>query len=264
LTPRYSITCESSVKPASPLAWDYSELASTYDHRADYDAGLVAETLRFLNLRAGDTVVEVGAGTGKLTKLLCRHGLDVCAIEPNDNMREIGRQNQACRQARWAAAQGESLPLAAASMALAAFGSSFNVLEPNAALNESARVLRPEGHWLALWNHRDLTDPLQRSVEAVIREHMPTYSYGRRRQDPKEDIERHGAFTKVTFAERRFTVRMQASDWLIAWRSHATLIRQAGDRLPAILSALQTLIDGFDTVSVPYATRVWTACLRQT
>lgn len=240
-------------------SWDYTGLAATYDLRADYCRALVVDVLQGLDLQARTPVLEVGAGTGKLTQLLCSQQLDVIALEPNACMRNVALAKPALRRARWIAARGESLPLAQHSVQLVAYGSSFNVLPAQQALGECARVLQPGGHWLALWNHRDLDDPLQREVEALIRSHIPDYDYGRRRISPEADLAANPAFTGIRAFERRFAVDIPARDWLRAWESHATLQRQAGARLANILRALAALLGEQQVLQIPYFTRIWTA-----
>ncbi len=244
---------------ADSLDWDYTRLACTYDLRADYHAGLISHTLQRLGLPAGALTLEVGAGTGKLTKLLCHHGLEVIASEPNASMRKVALFKPELRSARWLACRGEALPLPAGSVQLVAYGSSFNVLPAQQALDECARVLSAGGHWLALWNHRDLDDPLQREVEVLIRHHLPDYDYGLRRVSPEPEVAIHGAFTQIEAAQQRFMVEVDAGDWMLAWQAHATLQRQAGQRLPRILDELRSLLGAATTLRIPYFTRLWTA-----
>jgi len=240
-------------------AWDYTPLASTYDHRPDYSASLVKEVLHALGLRRGTTVAEVGAGTGKLTTLLLDQGLSVLAMEPNASMRGVALAKPALAQASWVAARGESLPLCEASVQMVAYGSSFNVIPARAALDECARVLQDDGVWLAMWNHRDLGDPMQKALEQLIRSYIPAYDYGRRRAAPDADIVAHGAFGAPQSADRRFTVEVRTDDWMTAWRSHATLSRQAGERLPEILRAMADLVGTAKSLIVPYRTSLWFA-----
>ena len=68
--------------------WDYSHRAHTYDQRADYSIDAVQDLHSRLVVMV--TVADIGAGTGKLTKLLLLNGLTVKAVEPNDNMRVMG------------------------------------------------------------------------------------------------------------------------------------------------------------------------------
>lgn len=241
------------------LDWDYTDLADSYDQRADYSAELIRRTLLRLGCGVGTPALEVGAGTGKLTSLLCDQGLDLTALEPNDRMRAVAFAKGLDRRARWLAARGEALPVKNQSCELVAFGSSFNVLPAPLALDECVRVLKPGGHWLAIWNHRDLDDPLQQEVEALIRQHLPGYEQGRRRHSPEPDLLAHGHWHDIQADEQRFVVEISSSSWMEAWHSHATLRRQAGDRLPAILDGIERLLGTTEVLTVPYTSRLWTA-----
>jgi len=220
--------------------------------------------LQGLAMRSTDCVLEVGAGTGKLTQHLVQHASTLIALEPNAAMRAEALRKPSLSGVQWLAGSGERLPLRSASVVLVAYGSSFNVLDPIVALDECARVLQPQGHWLALWNHRDLSDPLQQTVEQLIRKHLPDYDPGSRRQSPIPVLERHGGFTNVAFAEGRFTLEMPSAEWLQAWKAHATLQRQAGAQLPRILADIAALVEGQANLCLPYWTRVWTAQKKST
>ncbi len=241
------------------LIWDYTQLAQTYDLRADYHTKLIHQTLHELGLQPQALVLEVGAGTGKLTQVLCSYGLQIVASEPNPSMRSVALSKPSLKDVHWLACRGEALSVQSGSFQLVAYGSSFNVLPAQSALDECARVLVPGGHWFALWNHRDLEDPLQREVESLISRHIPDYDYGQRRVSPESEVAAHGAFSNITMAQQRFMVHIDTADWMLAWQAHATLQRQAGPRLPRILDDLRGLVGTAQTLRVPYFTRLWTA-----
>jgi SAM-dependent methyltransferase len=247
------------MKPRADPGWDYGPLADHYDARPHYARGLVASILRERNVQPKSVALDIGAGTGRLTERLCEAGLRVIALEPNARMRERALSKDVARDAAWIAASGEALPCCGDSVDLVAFGSSFNVLDAHVALDECARVLRSGGVWLAIWNHRDLDDPLQREIEAIIRRHVPQFEPGRRRGSPAADVAAHGAFDDIRAHEQPFVADVDRTQWLEAWRSHATLQRQAGSRVAPIMRDIDAAIPDIATVRVPYVSRAWSA-----
>jgi ubiquinone/menaquinone biosynthesis C-methylase UbiE len=244
------------------VSWDYTEHASYYDKRADYSSDAIKNLLKEIGCASPRPVADIGAGTGKLTKELLKHGLTVSSVEPNDAMRTIGIQNTNGKSATWSVGTGEATGLLTGSVYAAFFGSSFNVVDQSLALSEVSRILVPNGWFSCMWNHRDLDDPIQRRIESVIRSSIPTYSYGSRREDPTNIINTSGHFSATKSMEGSFTSKMPKSDVIEAWKSHATLKRQAGDDsvfdniIEEIASYLDTLPEIID---VPYTTRIYFA-----
>jgi ubiquinone/menaquinone biosynthesis C-methylase UbiE len=247
---------------APKVEWDYTQHASHYDKRADYSDEAIDELLRTIGCTASKPVAEIGAGTGKLTKELLKRGLTVSAVEPNEAMRVIGVDNTRGKSVTWSVGTGEATGLPSASAYAAFFGSSFNVLDQRAALVEVARILLSKGWFVCMWNHRDLEDPVQKRIETIIKTHIPGYSYGSRREDPTAVIEASGLFSAVGSIERSFVWRMSRSDVIVAWKSHATLMRQAGSDLlfNRIIGEIAGYLQGLpDPLEVRYTTRIYFA-----
>jgi ubiquinone/menaquinone biosynthesis C-methylase UbiE len=240
------------------VSWDYTDLAASYDKRADYVLSVIRDIASQRGLAEGTNVADLGAGTGKLTKVLVSIGLDVDAVEPNDAMREIGIRNLAETESRWHKGTAEVTGLPDTSFDAVFFGSSFNVVNQSRALEEATRLLRPGGHLCCMWNHRDLDDPLQMEIERIIASHIPGYAYGTRRQDPSDVIVESGLFEDVRAHTGTQTFDMPREDVMGAWRSHATLQRQAGNNFENILVEIEGAIDG-DMIKTPYTTRAWSA-----
>jgi len=104
---------------------------------------------------------DIGAGTGKLTKVLLKRGATVTAVEPNEEMRKYGAQIRRGEKVTWLEGTGEHTGVTSSYFRLATFGSSFNVVDRQAALKEVDRVVVPKGWFACMWNHRDLTDETQ-------------------------------------------------------------------------------------------------------
>lgn len=245
-----------------PVTWDYTELAAHYDKRADYSDRCLRALLTALQCHPDACVADIGAGTGKLAKHLATDQRTVYCVEPNAAMRALGQQNVPA--GRWLEGTAENTGLATASVEAAFFGSSFNVVDVPAALAEVARIVVPGGGFACLWNHRVLSDPIQATIEGLIKNRLPGYSYGTRREDPTAAIRASGAFGPIQHLEDTFTVCMDRADIVDAWRSHGTLRRQAGDEtvFHAIVDEIQDFLrDQPDPVPVSYTTRAWFATL---
>ena len=244
------------------VSWDYTEHASHYDKRADYSCDAIKNLLKAIGCAPSMPVADIGAGTGKLTKELLKHGLTVSSVEPNDAMRTIGIQNTKGKSATWSVGTGEATGLPTSSVFAVFFGSSFNVVDQSLALSEVSRILVPHGWFACMWNHRDLEDPIQREIESVIKSSIPTYSYGSRREDPTNIINTSGQFSATKSIEGSFVWKMPKSDIIVAWKSHATLKRQAGSnsKFNGIIRKIASYLEKLpEIIDVPYTTRIYFA-----
>jgi ubiquinone/menaquinone biosynthesis C-methylase UbiE len=248
--------------PSPKVNWDYTEHASHYDKRADYSPDAIESLLKAIGCVPPRPVADIGAGTGKLTKELLRHGLTVSSVEPNDAMRTIGIQNTAGQSATWSVGTGEATGLQASSAYAVFFGSSFNVVNQSVALSEVCRILVPNGWFACMWNHRDLDDPVQQRIESIIKSSIPSYSYGSRREDPTDIIKASGHFSTTKSIEGKFVWKMSKPDIIVAWKSHATLKRQAGSDsvFSGIIKDIASYLDKLpEMIDVPYTTRIYFA-----
>lgn len=240
------------------IDWDYSTMAAHYEKRAPYAESALDELLNAACVCPAARVVDIGAGTGRLTRWLTARGHLVDAIEPCGEMRAIGQSLSAA--ARWHASEGCATGLADCCAALVSYGSSFNVLPADAAIREARRLLGDQGHVLLLWNHRDLADPLQADIEALIHAHVPGYVLGSRRTDPLPAWQKYARIGEVRQCAAPLLTRQSVADFVEGFRAHGTLIRQAGERFPSVLKALASYLsercpDGW--IDVPLHTRAW-------
>lgn len=242
--------------------WDYTELAEAYLKRPDYAGDALAEIFRLADMRHGDKVADLGAGVAHLTLPLLAQGFEVSAVEPNDAMRRLGMARTAGNpRAHWSEGTGEASGLPGGVYDLVTFGSSFNVCNRPAALQETHRLLKPGGHFACLWNHRDVEDPVQKRIEAIIKTAIPDYGYGSRREDQTEVIKASGLFDQITPVTGAIVWTQPIEDTVRAWESHATLHRQAGDKFAQIIADIKDFLDslGVREIQIPYTTRAWVA-----
>ena len=150
-----------------PVVDAFRGVADLYERaRPGYPAAAGSYLVSRLGLAPGRTVVDLAAGTGKLTRLLVPSGARVIAVEPLAEMRE--QLVQAVPSVEVRDGTAESLPFSAASVDAVTVAQAFHWFDAKLALAEIARVVRPGGAAALVWNMRDLTDPLQARFHELL------------------------------------------------------------------------------------------------
>lgn len=242
--------------------WDYTQLADAYLERPDYAPDALKELFRVADIKAGNRVCDLGAGVAHLTLPLANFGCIVDAVEPNDAMRMNGKKRTgSLPNVEWHEGTGEQSGRPAGTYDLVTFGSSFNVCDRPKALLETHRLLKPGKYFACLWNHRNLDDPIQNEIENIIKSCISDYDYGSRREDQTEVIVRSGLFETPQKIEGEILWPQKITDTIEAWRSHATLHRQAGKNFAMIIAKIAEYLLSLDTdeIKIPYTTRAWIA-----
>jgi SAM-dependent methyltransferase len=127
-----------------PLATGFAEVADTYERgRPEYALAVVGAIAAELRIPEGATVLDLAAGTGKLTRALLDGGLDVVAVEPQAPLREILAANIGEERVREGLA--EAIPLPDASVAAVTVADAIHWFDHAPALAEIRRVLAPGG-----------------------------------------------------------------------------------------------------------------------
>jgi len=135
-------------------AQGFSTQADTYARgRPDYPPALTQWLQDTLGLRASKTVLDLGAGTGKFSKLLQATGATVIAVEPVAAMR--AQLSAALPAVQALEGTAEAIPLPDASVDAVVCAQAFHWFANQAAMTEIARVLRPGGRLGLVWNVRD-------------------------------------------------------------------------------------------------------------
>jgi SAM-dependent methyltransferase len=124
-----------------------------------------------LGLGPGTTLVDVAAGTGKLTRQLVPTGARVIAVEPLEEMR--AQLVAAVPGVETLAGTAEALPLPDASADGITVAAAFHWFDVDRALPELHRVLKPGCGLAIVGNGRDLGQPLQTAVQQIIGSYLP-------------------------------------------------------------------------------------------
>ena len=134
---------------SDPLAQVFGRAAEDYERgRPDWPAEALDLVTEELGLEPSAEVVDLAAGTGKLTRILAQRFARVVAVEPDDEMRALISGVETLR------GTAEDIPLPDGSADAVFCGEAFHWFEGVAALAEIARVLRPRGGLALMWNAR--------------------------------------------------------------------------------------------------------------
>jgi SAM-dependent methyltransferase len=127
-----------------PLAEQFASMADTYERgRPDYPPAVVDALMAELGVGSGAPVLDLAAGTGKLTRGLVAAGLDVVAVEPQPQPRSRLAADIGAERVRDGLA--EEIPLPDASVEAVTVADGFHWFDHARALAEISRVLRPRG-----------------------------------------------------------------------------------------------------------------------
>lgn len=141
----------------------FGQVAEVYDRARP---GYPAPAVEWLVGRPSQRVLDLGAGTGKLTSALMAAGHDVVAVDPSAGMLAVLRTTVPAAQA--VVGRAESIPLPDAGVDAVVVGHAFHWFDHVVAVPEISRVLRPGGRLGLVWNIRDETLPWVRELTHII------------------------------------------------------------------------------------------------
>ena len=147
-----------------------ADLATSFELRAGEYArlrpGYPAAAVNAALPDAPSHVLDLAAGTGKLTAAVLGKGHRVLAVEPLAGM--LAHLHRLLPSADAVAGTAEDLPVADRVIDAITVGQAFHWFDQSRALREMARVLRPGGTLSLLWNHDDERHPMVRDIEAAL------------------------------------------------------------------------------------------------
>jgi SAM-dependent methyltransferase len=149
----------------------FGAAADLYEQaRPGYEDSAVARLAAELRLSQGALVLELGAGTGKLTRQLRSAGAGIVAVEPVAAMRSVFAS--VLPGVPMVGATAEALPLTRGGVDAVVAGQAFHWFDPDLSLQEMHRVLRPGGRLGLIWNVRDESVPWLAALSRLIDAHL--------------------------------------------------------------------------------------------
>jgi SAM-dependent methyltransferase len=222
----------------------FGKVAESYDRGRP---GYPREAVEWLVGTSPKSILELGAGTGKLTRALVELGHDVHATDPDEAMLEVLRRN--LPDVRASVGSAESIPAPDLSYDAVVVGQALHWFDLDKALPEISRVLNPGGTLAMAWNERDESIPWVRKLGRLIERPIES-------MDPSEAVLDSGCFEGVEHARHTFwqSIDQHVVVDLVLSRSHLVGLpdaeREAKRR--EVLAFYEDYGRGMDGMQLPY------------
>lgn len=199
-------------------------------------------------------VVDVGAGTGKLTRALTAPGREVIAVEPSAGMREqFGR---VLPDVEMLMGTAEAIPLPDATADVVVFAQAWHWADPARAIPEAARVLRPGGLLSLVWNIRDASVPWVAALDRILRERETARIHER----TPHTCEPFGALERREF---RWSQPATPEEILAMVASRSHVITMAPIARQELLDSVWTLVEAERPTEIPYVAECYRAAVER-
>lgn len=237
-----------------PQANAFDQVAEEYERgRPGYPATLLDWIRSRQELGPGSTVVDLAAGTGKLTRLLVTSGARLIAVEPLGAMRDVFRRM--LPDVELIEGTAESIPLPDSSADLVTCGQGIKWFPNPVALAEIARVLRPGGEFVIVQNEYDESSPVQRRIEEIRIEAERESGEVKPGQNWREIVLVDPHFSVVDQVVLRGEHLVDREGVIGRMRSSSAVNRVSEARRLEMIESLDALIDG-DVVDLTPNTEV--------
>jgi SAM-dependent methyltransferase len=244
-----------SVHETASKAWGKS--AEVYERaRPEYPPEAI-DFLHELGLSDDSDVLDLAAGTGKLTRALIAAGARVTAVEPLSAMRQMLQQR--LPEATVVEGTAERIPVQDGTIDLVTVAQAFHWFDAPKSVNEIARVLRAGGGLAAIWNVRDESVEWMAMIGELtdgVRAGTPTHQSGDWRKPFDAEGSPFEPLRRETFRHRQEVTRADAVD-VFASRSYVASLPE--DERNHLLERVAEQVPKTDVVEIPYITELyWT------
>jgi len=218
------------------LGLSFGNVAETYHRvRPPYSAALLDRAQETLALGASARVLDLAAGTGRLTQELRRRFADVVAVEPDERMRAV--------HGSALPGSAEEIPLDDQSVDAVFVGEAFHWFEAEAAIVELARVLPPRGGLAIFWTDWWETEPpLPEPALELLRE--PYQRFAVHRNPPWDDRFDDSPFEPLQYERLTEAIVVEPDELLELYSTTSSLAAISREEREAIFAAVRRLLAG--------------------
>jgi SAM-dependent methyltransferase len=218
------------------LGLSFGNVAETYHRvRPPYSQRLLDHAQQALELEASASVLDLAAGTGRLTNELGRRFAQVVAVEPDERMRAL--------HSTALAGSAEAIPLTDRSVDAAFVGEAFHWFDPAAAIAELVRVLRPHGGLAIVSTHWWETEP-RLGDEALELLSEPYERSKPLRRPPWDDAFAASPFEPLRYQRDDDELTVGADDLLTLYSTTSSLAALRPEERTALFARVRPFLAG--------------------
>ncbi len=230
--------------------------AQVYEQaRPTYPPEAVAWLAGQLEIHPGARVVDLAAGTGKLTRLLIPFGATLFGVEPVAGMRQTFVEM--CPGVPILAATAELLPFGAATLDAITVAQGFHWFDAPVALDEFARVLRSGGKVGLIWNARDRTNDLVDRLWSIM-DRVEKRAPWRQHEEWSDSAVDHPSFTPLIEATFHHEQLLTRAEVIARFQSVSHIAVMPPPEQEAVLDEIRAVLDihplavGQERIAIPY------------
>ncbi|RZU65066.1 methyltransferase family protein [Microterricola gilva] len=233
--------------------------AESFQHGADgYDRhrpGYPEESVRWLRGAPStpQDVLDLGAGTGKLSAAMLAHGDRVTAVDPSADMLRVAAERMP--ELTTIVGSGEHIPLPDASVDLVTVAQAWHWMDEELVTREVVRVLRPGGRLGLIWNSRDAGVPWVAALSTAMHAELNATAFVPTLGAGMTVVGRHvERWTQCTDRAGILNLATTRSYYLVAGEAERA----------AMLARIEAVLDAHpetraETILLPYVTEGWLA-----
>ncbi|MGH9115186.1 MAG: class I SAM-dependent methyltransferase, partial [Acidimicrobiales bacterium] len=239
-----------------PVPWTDDEEATRYERgRPEYPPALTGVLVERLSLQGGARVVDVAAGTGKLTRVLTLSPASVTAVEPRPGMR--AQLHHHVPSAAVLAGIAEALPIRTGAADAVTVGQAFHWFQVDDASHELRRVLRPGGRLAIISNQRHEPERWVKRLWSVLSDYEKIAPDSGLNRSWRAALTRTGDFGSFSRSEIANQQRFRnLADFDARFTSISFVMLLDEDTRASLIRDLRTVVADVDPIVLPLRTVV--------